>query len=443
MTANPSASGGVAMEDAEEAVFAKCTWRVLPIVTLVMFLGYLDRSSVAFAALTMNRDLGLSPSVYGFGAGAVFLGIALCAVPSALIVNRVGARRSLFFMVLGWSLLSAGCAFVMNASGLIALRFLLGCVEAGAFPGIVFYLSLWIPKEYRAGAIALLMSSGPISNIVAGPVAALCLGVGGFLGIRGWQWVFLLEAMPAFLLAFAVLVFVSDRPADAAWLSADEKALIARRLAAQNAPQKGAAAQTFRDPQLLLLALGYLGIEFSVYGFNFWVPQILQQLGFAPARIGLIIAGLFAAAMVAQNWSARASDAAGEHMWFAVVPALIAVCAWVVTAEFGAAVIPALLGLLVVRCAMNATYGPFWALACGVHRGSAAAAGLGFMSAATAIGGFAGPATMGVLRELTGNYTAGILALAAAMLVFAASVLVAARRPPKVSAQMPACIAAR
>jgi ACS family tartrate transporter-like MFS transporter len=218
----------------EQQIFAKCAWRLIPFMALLYLVSFIDRTNAGFAALTMNKDLGFSPTVLGFGAGIFFIGYALFQVPANLILERIGARRWVFCIMAVWGLLSASNALVQTPMGFYLVRFLLGVAEAGFTPGMLLYLTYWFPRGHLARFTAYFMVAVPLSGVVGGPLSSLILGMDGVAGLHGWQWLFLMEGVPACLLSFAVLKLLSDAPKDASWLTGEEKQIIAARLAAEN-----------------------------------------------------------------------------------------------------------------------------------------------------------------------------------------------------------------
>ncbi len=407
----------------EEGVFAKCATRLLPLLVLLFVVNFLDRVNVGFAALAMNRELGFSPAVYGFGAGIFFLGYSLFGIPATLFLQRVGARRGLFCMLAPWGLLSASCALVSDADSFYAARFLLGVAEAGFQPGIYFYLSLWFPEAYRARAIALFMLGGPISNIIVGPLSALLLGMDNIAGLHGWQWLFLVEGLPAFLLAFVCLTFLPDGPSEPRWLSDAEKHVVLSRLEGDPPARHTNVWSALQDRRLILMALAWFGITSSIYGFDLWLPLIVQTMGFSHLQIGFVAASIFAIGALFQFLVARSSDAKGERIWHIVVPTLVAATAWAISANLGAAVLPVLAALTLVRLGLNSTFGPMLSLPLSFLRGSAAASGMALMTTFGGLGGFASSVAMGLLKQTTGSYAAGMSMLASGLVISAAIVL--------------------
>lgn len=283
----------------DDGVFRKCAWRILPLVIAGLVINFLDRTNVAFAALTMNKDLGFSPSVYGLGASIFFLSYALLAVPANLMLYRVGARRWIFFILASWGAAAAASALIRGPASFYGLRFLLGVAESGFFPGVILYLSLWFPKAWLGRATAMFNSAGTASLIIGGPMASLILGLNGVAGIHGWQWLFLLEGVPACLIGLAVLKFLPDGPADASWLTQGEQRVVTARLQAEESGSVHDVMRALRDSRVLMLGLAEGGIIFANYSILFWLPLLVQGMGFSNTQNGLIVALVYAAAVPA------------------------------------------------------------------------------------------------------------------------------------------------
>lgn len=273
---------------ASDRVFEKCAWRLLPLIMAAYVANYVDRVNVGFAALTMNRDLAFSPSVYGFGVGVLFVGYSLFQVPANIALHRVGARRWLAFILASWGAACAAGALIQGPWSLYVVRFLLGIAEAGLVPGVVLYLTYWFPKAWLSRANALASSSGFVAFIIGGPLASLILTLDGIGGISGWQWLYLLEGVPPLLLALAVVKFLPDRPSDAPWLSQDEKRHIADHLVHEDAEKESDLLRALCDPRVLLLGLAHGCYLFAFYGLGFWIPLVLQGMGFSNSGTGLV-----------------------------------------------------------------------------------------------------------------------------------------------------------
>jgi MFS transporter, ACS family, tartrate transporter len=411
----------------EQQIFAKCAWRLIPFMALLVMLNFIDRVNVGFAALTMNKDLGFSPAVFGFGAGVFFLGYSLFVVPANVLVERIGARRGVFWVLATWGPISAACALVQGPAAFYLLRFLLGIAECALLPGLLCYLALWFPQSYRARMTAMFMIGIPLAGIVGGPLGGLILGMNGLLGLHGWQWLFLLEGLPAVLLAFPALRLLPDRPANAAWLNGEEKQTIANRLAADRTPiEQRALWPALRDPRIIALSFAWLCITSGGYGAGIWLPQVLQAIGFANLAIGLLISLATFVAMIGMIAWGRSSDRNGERIWHASLPSLLG------AAGFLAASIAhsngfAALALAFVWLCNFAVFGPFLSLPTAFLSGPALAGGMALIGAFGSLGGFVGPFLIGVLKQQTGNYSAAMAALAVELILSGAIMLALGR----------------
>lgn len=411
----------------QDQVFVKCAWRLLPLMMLLYFANITDRVNVGFAALTMNKDLGFSASVYGFGAGAFFLGYALFQIPANAILERVGARRWIFTILLGWGALSAANSMVTNATEFYAVRIALGLVEAGFFPGMILYLTFWFTKAYRARLVALFMAAVPLANVVGAPLSSAILGLNGMLGLAGWQWLFVLEGTPTMLLAFLTLRFLPDRPQTAPWLNEKEKAIIAASLASDDTSEQKRFWPALRDLRVYALGVVYFGYSISFYGVGLWLPQIVHGMGASNLATGFIIAPSYLAASIAMIVWGRSSDARGERIWHVALPALMMLASLLVASQSQSNLV-IFIALSLVLVGSMALQGPFWVLPSMFLSGSAAAGGIALINTiGTAAGGFAGPYVLGLLREATGGYSAGMAALALGPTLTAGIVLFMAR----------------
>ena len=410
----------------QDRVFAKCAWRLIPFMVLLYVVNFLDRVNVGFAALTMNRDLGFSPIVYGFGAGSFFVSYLLLEVPSNVVLARVGARLWIFRIVLSWGVVSAANAFVQGPLSFYALRFLLGAAEAGLYPGMLLYLTYWFPEAYRGRFTAAFIAAAPLATVIGGPLSSLILGMNGVAGLRGWQWLFLLEGLPAFLLSFAVLKLLPDGPAHASWLSAREKHIIAMRLAAEDSAEHRKLWPALCDPRVLALSLVLFGIGFARFGIGLWLPQIVQSMGVSDSANGFIVALPYIASIVAMILWGRSSDVRGERIWHVALPALLGAVGFVV-ASLVHSYLLVLLALTVATMGIHATWGPFFSLPSSFLRGTAAAGGIALIVAAGNLGGALGTNLMGVLKQETGGYATGMAALALGLVLSAIIVLALGR----------------
>ena len=410
-----------------DRVFSKCERVLVPFAGLLYLVSLVDRLNVGFAALTMNRDLGLSPSEFGLAGGIFFLGYSVFQVPANFILMRLGARRWVFTILLTWGAISAACAFVQGPLSFYVLRFLLGIAEAGLFPGIVLYLTRFLPEERRARAIAGFMAASPLAFIVIGPISSLILNMNGFAGLRGWQWLFLLEGLPACVLGFLLLKIVPETPADAAWLSADEKRVIAENLSREKAQDTESFWDALLDPRLYALGIAYMAVAAGGYGMRLWLPQIVQGMGVPDTSNGFVVAIPYILAMAAMIWWGHSSDKTQERIWHVIAPTLIGAFGFF-TATVSSSDAIMFLGITLVILGLDAVIGPFWSLPVSMLRGGAAASGVALINTfGTGAGGFVGPSLIGYLKEATGTYNSSMLVLAVSLIGTCVIVLALAR----------------
>lgn len=405
-----------------EQAFAKAARRLVPFLIALYVVSFLDRVNVGFAALAMNADLGLTPIVFGAGAGIFFFGYVLFEVPSNVALARVGARLWIFRIMITWGIASAAMACVRGPASFYALRFLLGAAEAGFFPGIIFYLTCWFPAAMRARFVASFMIAVPLASVIGAPISGLLLALDDALGLTGWQWLFLAEGLPACGLAFAVLRYLPDGPGEVTWLSAEEKSAVVAALDEDNAAPYHRVHRelwpALRDARVLLLGAVYLGVVIGLYGIGFWLPQIVKAMGFGNRDVGLIVALPYAASAVAMVWWGRRSDRTGERVRHVAGPALLGA-----TGFFAAAVLPGdgavLVALGIGAIGVYAALAPFWTLPSRFLRGTAAAGGIALVNAIGNLGGFVGPYLVGWMRQTTGGYGMAMAALGASLAVAA------------------------
>jgi ACS family tartrate transporter-like MFS transporter len=410
----------------DERIFAKCAWRLIPLMLVLYFVSYLDRVNVAFASLTMVPDLNLSPFQYGMAASIFFAGYFAFQVPANLILERIGARRWMFVILLAWGALSAATALVQGPISFSILRFILGAAEAGLYPGLIFYLTLWFPPVYRARYAANFLIGLPLAFVIGSPVSGLLLELDGLGGLHGWQWMFILEGLPACVLAFVVLRMLPDGPAHAAWLSQDEKQFIAERLAAQDPTEHPNLWQALSDKRVIVLGLIYLADQSAASGSRFWMPQIVQGMGFSNFVTSLIVALPFLVAMGVMFAWGKSSDVKGERVWHVAIPLLLTGAGFVIAMATSSNVV-ALLALSISMIGPLMFLGPFWGLNSSFLGGRAAAGAIALVSAVGSLGGFVGPNVVGVLKDATDSYVPGMLALALALAVSAAAVFMLGR----------------
>ncbi len=401
----------------EARVARKLQRRILPFVMLLYFVSFLDRVNVGFAAFSMNKAIGLTSSMFGFGSGIFFAGYIIFQVPANLIMLRVGARVWIGRVVIAWGLVSVASAFVIGPHSFYALRFLLGLAESGFFPGTILYLSLWFPARERAQAIAVFMAAAPLSTAIGSPISGALMELPKFLGLMNWQWLYIIEAVPAIVLGFLTFMVLTDKPEEATWLDADERTWLlatleteraeSRRHAAKNDTKAGSVWTALRDPRVLALALAYSGTSAGLYALGFWAPLILKQFGYSAMTIGwLNSAPSFVAVAVMVAW-ARHSDKTLERTWHVAIPCLAA-CAGFVWAGDAQTALGIILALMIVNIGVNANKGPVWAMPSMFLTGASAAAGIALINSMGNMGGFVGPVLIGWLKDKWGSYAAGL-----------------------------------
>ena len=410
----------------QRRVFAKAGWRLIPFMMLLYVGNFLDRVNVGFAALSMNKDLGIGAEAFGFAGGIFFLGYFFFEVPSNVILEKVGARLWIFRITLTWGAVSMATAFVQGLPSLLALRFLLGVAEAGFFPGIIFYLGLWFPSAVRARFVGLFLCSISLANIVGAPLSGYILGMDGIVGLHGWQWLFLLEGIPSVVLAVTVLIWLPNGPEDARWMSPDEKAVIRAQLAAEPPHKHNELWPMLRDPRVWALAIPDFGIVLSTYGVGLWLPQIVKSLGFSNLGTGFAVASVYVLSSVVSILWCLSSDRANERIRHVSAAALLG-AAGLIAAAFTQGTIFCVFALAVGMSGTLAAISVFWALPSGFLGSTAAAGGIALINSLANLGGFAGPYLMGWLKVASGGYTLGLCALAAGLIMTASLILLFGR----------------
>ncbi|CAO4178477.1 MFS transporter [Methylorubrum populi] len=409
-----------------DALAGKVARRLLPFLMLCYFFAYLDRVNVGFAALTMNRDVGLSASAYGFGAGLFFLGYVAFEVPSNLILERVGARLWIARIMVTWALVSASTAFVVGEWSFYLVRVLLGLAEAGFFPGIILYLTYWFPARQRAGIVGTFMMAVPLSAAIGAPLSGLVMSLAdGALGLAGWQWLYLLEAAPSLLLGIAALFALTDRPEAASWLSETERATLMARMAEDHRSRPGRTAHLGRAlvaPRILGLGLVYFGLSTGVYAVGLWLPQIVSAFGFSLVATGFVTAIPYIVSALGMVAWTRRSDRTGERRRHTAIPTIGAGLALLAASQAGTPFLT-IVALSLAALGIFAALPTFWTLPTSLLSGSAAAGGIALINALGSIGGFAGPAMMGWIRDATGRFDHALAAVAAVLLLAGCLVL--------------------
>jgi len=413
----------------EKSVMRRVTLRIVPFIMLLYFIAYIDRVNIGFAALTMNEDLGFSSAVFGFGAGIFFIGYFLFEVPSNLVLEKVGARIWIARVMVTWGIISACMALVQGPTSFYVLRFLLGAAEAGFFPGIILYLSYWFPARHRAGVTALFMAAAPISVALGSPISAALLEMDGLLGLAGWQWMFILEGIPAVLLGVVVFFYMTDRPQKAKWLPEKERAWLVDAMDAELASKASHASHSIwrglADIRVLALALIYFGTSAGLYTLGIWAPQIIKQLGVSSMTVGLLNMIPPTVAILAMVFWARHSDRTLERTWHVVGPCLLA-SAGLAFAGNAVGVVAVVLALTIVNIGISSAKPPLWSMPTMFLSGSAAAAGIATINSIGNLGGFVGPFMIGWIKDLTGSFTGGLYFVAGLLILSAVLTLIIA-----------------
>jgi len=416
---NRAAKRGVtipAKSSLEVSAIRKTAWRLIPFLGVLYFISFLDRVNIGFAALTMNRDLGLTATEFGTGAGIFFFGYILLEVPSNLILDRVGARYWIARIMVSWGFVSAGMALVTGPASFYALRFLLGLAEAGFFPGIILYLSCWFPAPYRARIVGAFMVAIPVSTVVGAPVSTYLLGLQAW-GLSGWQFLFVIEGLPAVLAGIAVLLWMKDRPEDSHWLTEPERAWLVETLAQERRERVArhdiSLRQTLSSPRIWGFGFIYFGIVIALYGLNIWFPQIVKAFGgLSNHQVGFLTAFPYLLAAIAMVAVGRHSDRTGERVLHIAMPAFAGALALAVSAYFIDAPILSYVALIVGTIGIYAALPAFWALPTAMLSGTSAAGGIALINAIGNSSGYLGPFMVGYIKDALGGFQYGIGMLA-------------------------------
>ena len=423
----------------ERRTLRRITWRILPLMFAAYCMAYIDRVNVGFAAVTMRPALGISASQFGFAAGLFFFGYFLFEIPSNLILARVGARTWIARIMVSWAVVSAANAFVVGPQSFYLVRFALGLAEAGFFPGLLFFVTLWFPQRYHSRIYAMLIASTPLSIIVGSLVSAPLLQLDGVAGLAGWQWLFIVQAVPTVVLGIAVLATLPDGPSEARWLPAAELDWLTARLQSERARQdrvrRYSVADALRSGRVWTLVLAAFGINSAAYGLILFLPQIIRSLGVSVAMTPVVNAIPFAVAGLAMIPWARHSDRTGERRWHAAIPAFlcgVALILTLATSNPALLMLAVTLGVTGVFCFVSV----LWALPPMILTGAAAAGGIALINSVGNLSGFFGPFMVGYLKDYTGSYTLGLLVIGIGPVVSGITVLLMRR------AEAPAAVAA-
>ncbi|MGO9360628.1 MAG: MFS transporter [Xanthobacteraceae bacterium] len=428
MSKAPPRQGGVleGVSGLEARTIRSVSVRLVPFLVLAYFLAYLDRVNLGFAALAMNAELNFSPTVFSWGAGIFFIGYFLFEVPSNVILHRVGASRWIARIMVTWGILSALMALVGGATSFYVLRFLLGVAEAGFFPGIILYLTYWYPAEYRARILAAFAIAVPVSTVIGAPISGYLLGLDGVGGLKGWQWLFILEGAPSILLGVVTWFTLTDRPAVANWLPDDQKRWLMAKLEGEEAARAAAHGMTLGqalvEPKVLALSAVYFGFVAALYGMQFWLPQIVKAFGLTNLQTGFVTAVPYAFGSVAMVLWGRHSDSTRERVWHLALPLFLTAVALAVSGYLGSP-LQTMIALTLAAIGVFCTFALFWTLPTAFLSGTAAAGGIALINAIGNLAGFGGPYLIGWVKERSGSTAPGLLLLAIAPLVAGVIVL--------------------
>lgn len=406
--------------DIEKRTLRRITWRIVPFIMILYLIAYIDRVNIGFAALTMKEDLGFTASMLGFGAGIFFLGYFLFEVPSNVILHKVGARIWIARVMLTWGLIAGGMAFIESSTSFYVMRFLLGVAEAGFFPGIILYLTYWFPARHRAGVIAMFMAAAPIAVAIGSPISAALLGMDGVMGFAGWQWMFMIEAIPAIILGFVVFFYMTDRPEKATWLKEDERNWLIKTMQEEDVGKGNAQHHSILrgliNPRVLALALVYFGTSAGLYTLSIWAPQMIKELGVTSMTVGLVNAIPPIISVVAMVLWSRHSDRTNERTWHVAIACLTAAIGLVIAASTNN-MIGLIAALTIVNVGISCSKPPLWSMPTLFLSGTAAATGIATINSIGNLGGFAGPVMIGWIKDQTGSYAGGLYFVAGLLIL--------------------------
>src|SRR3982075_3099416 len=408
----PSAAAKSALETSP---IRAISWRLIPFLMLAYFFSYLDRVNLGFAALTMNAELKFSPTIFAWGAGIFFIGYFIFEVPSKLALEKFGPSRWIARIMVTWGIISALMALVSGVWSFYGLRFLLGVAEAGFFPGIILYLTYWYPAEYRARFLAAFAIAVPVSTVIGAPISGLLLGLDGAMGLKGWQWLFIIEGIPSVLLGIVTWFYLTDRPEKADWLTPEQKAWLAAKLQAETATKQAAShlslGQALSSPKVITLSLVYFGFVGALYGMQFWLPQIVKAFGLTNAQTGFVTAIPYLFGTIAMILWARHSDATRERVAHVGGPLLLTAAAPAISSYITDPSITMVM-LTIAAIGVFCTFGVFWTLPTAWLSGTAAAGAIALINSIGNLAGFGGPYLIGWVKDTTGSTALGLLVLA-------------------------------
>ena len=414
---------GASMSDLPPGMMRRVAWRVLPIVSLAFFLAFLDRTNISMGALTMSGDLGFTATIFGLGASFFFVGYCLFEVPSNIALQKFGPCVWFARIMFTWGLFAVGMAFVWNDYSFYICRFLLGVAEAGFYPGLMFYFTYWFPATYRTSMIGILAAGLPLASTIGAPLGGILLQLNGVWGLMGWQWLFIIEGIPTLVLAVAIFFIMPDRPANASWLSKQERDSLESVLEHERTYlatiRNDSLSSVLLSGKTWLLGICYLLIQVGLYGVGFFLPQIIKAFGgLSNLSVGYLAAIPSFCAVVSVIYWPHHSDRTGERVWHVASASMLGFVGLVVAAYAGSPTV-SLIALCVASAGIMAAIGTFWSFPTTLLGGSSAAAGLALVNAIGGAGGFFGPNIMGWLKDATGDYRIGLLVLSSSLVVAA------------------------
>jgi len=410
----------------EDATYLKVTWRLIPFLLVCYIIAYLDRVNVGFAKLQMQSALGFSDVVYGLGAGMFFIGYFFFEVPSNIILHRVGARRWIARIMVTWGVISASMMFVETEMQFYVIRFLLGVAEAGFFPGIILYLTYWYPAQRRGRIISLFMTGIPLAGVIGGPLSGWIMKAWDQVwGYQGWQWMFLLEALPAIVVGFMVYWYLDDRITDAKWLSESERQMLAQRIEEEDQTKEHMPVMAvLKNKRVWVMSAIYFSLAMSLYGVSFWLPTIINGMGVKDnLTIGLLSAVPWLAGVFSMLWFGRSADKHKERRWHLVIPMLMAATGLVLSVLLASNVYLSFLALILACMGIVSGIPLFWSLPTSFLAGAAAAAGIAAINSIANLAGFVAPYVVGWLKQITQSTDSGMYLLACVLLTGAAITL--------------------
>jgi ACS family tartrate transporter-like MFS transporter len=415
----------VLTSEQSDKLYSKITWRLIPLMFICYIIAYIDRINVGFAKIQLQDVLGVDNSVfgrvYGIGAGLFFIGYFLFEVPSNLILQRVGARLWIARIMIVWGIISSSMMFIGSTSDFYLLRFILGIAEAGFFPGMILYLTYWFPDKRRARTVALFATGTVVAGIVGSPLSGAILELNGFKGLEGWQWLFLLEGIPAVIMGLVIILILPDRPQKARWLSSSEKIWIQSRLDEEALQLKGRAhfrlSEAFTSGRIWLLCLIYFLLTVGIYGYEMWMPSIIKAFYVqSNSVVGLINAIPYVISVVVMLLIGYHSDKTGERRWYVAIAAFAAAAGFCLSAYLQNPYI-AMIALMASLIGLKSAMGPFWALSTTFLGGTAAAGGIALINSVGNLGGFVGPTLVGIVKDSTGSIVISLWILGGALLL--------------------------